>query len=338
VITFRFSARDVSHTRFAFSPLWETVLSLRVLQSSDRHSLHLPWLHRVCPAVREFDRLDLLLALVPARGGLPDFLTPPPATPLPDLDAELARLCAADPAAVRRDLAEFHPDGVPPVLAPLMQRPAAVLGTVAAALRDYWELALADAWPRLHALLEADVLYRSRALTRGGAAALFGDLHPSLRFDGSTLRVDKRFAFDVDLGGDGLVLVPSVFAWPTVLCIARPPLRPGLFYPARGLGVLWQAGGDQVPAALAALLGASRARVLAAVGAPATTTELARSLRLAPGGVSVHLAVLREAGLVSSARAGRQVLYMRTAMGDSLATFTGGVPVPAPVAGQTSVR
>ena len=71
-------------------------------------------------------------------------------------------------------------------------------------------------------------------------------------------------------------------------------------------------------AALAALLGRSRARLLVELGTPAGTSQLARSLGMAPGAVGDHLAVLRTTGLLVSARSGRSVLYRRTALGDAL--------------------
>jgi len=59
--------------------------------------------------------------------------------------------------------------------------------------------------------------------------------------------------------------------------------------------------------------------VLSALGAPLSTTELARSLGLSAASVSQHLAVLRAAGLVNGHRVGRVVLYMRSPSGESLA-------------------
>jgi DNA-binding transcriptional ArsR family regulator len=99
----------------------------------------------------------------------------------------------------------------------------------------------------------------------------------------------------------------------------REPWLPGVIYPARGIATLW----EQAPAApggLARLIGGSRATMLADLAAPRSTTELAIRLSLSPGTTSHHLAALREAGLVTSRREGRSVLYARTPLGDALAS------------------
>ncbi|MFC7740629.1 helix-turn-helix domain-containing protein [Nocardiopsis composta] len=77
------------------------------------------------------------------------------------------------------------------------------------------------------------------------------------------------------------------------------------------------------------LLGAPRARLLALLGEPLPTVELARRLRVTPSAVSQHLRVLHAAGLVARARDGRHVLYRRSPLGEELAR-TGEPPDPRP--------
>ncbi|MFL6056417.1 MAG: ArsR/SmtB family transcription factor [Actinoallomurus sp.] len=74
--------------------------------------------------------------------------------------------------------------------------------------------------------------------------------------------------------------------------------------------------------AIAAVLGRSRALLLTELEAPASTTELARRTGISPAGVSQHLTALRDAGMVSAHRAGRSVLYARTAIAESFLCTT----------------
>lgn len=160
---------------------------------------------------------------------------------------------------------------------------------------------MAEDWPRVRALLEADVLYRAREQTDGGPARLFNALDPAIRWHGDTLSIRLvHHSAARRLDGRGVVLVPSAFAWPRVL-VKTGPVRPvTVRYPTRGVGLLWTADRPATPDALAGVLGATRARLLTALNSPASTTELARRLRLSPGAVSQQLTALRAAGLVTA--------------------------------------
>ena len=339
-----FTAADLAHTNLAVSPLWELVCSLRVLQTAAPEAIYFPWVEDVRTRVEQLPELPLLRALTPAGHYLPDFLTPPPSTALPHLESELESLTATPPAVLRRDLIHAYPQGLPDVLVSVARSPKPGLRRIAEALLAYWDCALADSWPALSDLLQSDIVHRSREFATGGAARLFGDLDPKVTWRGATLTIDNSrclLSFHtcrmgtcalhsdfvrLNLGGAGVLLMPSAFAWPSILTMTVPELRPMLIYPARGVATLW---GDpqraSVTNGLARLIGTQRAALLRSLTGPATTTQLARRVSMTPGGVSQHLAVLRGASLVRSSRSGRAVLYARTPLGEALVDAAGVV-------------
>ncbi len=95
-------------------------------------------------------------------------------------------------------------------------------------------------------------------------------------------------------------------------------------YPARGVARVWDdlgpgdSGGAGDLAAVEALLGGPRARLLIALRSPATTSALAGRFGVTPGAVSQHLAVLHRGGLVDRQRSGRTVLYQASELGLAL--------------------
>jgi len=212
MIEWRFTADDVARIRFAFSPMWELVLSLIVLRAPSRHALHLPWIRAVRPQLGALD-LSEVFALVPVHGPVADFLTPPPTSPLPDFAAELDTVRRTPAAVVLADIVDVP--GVPDTVQRRMrQDPSGALSRIADILQAYWDVALAAHWPRLLALLQADVLWRSRQLALGGAHGLFEDLHDTIVWHGDRLTAADHWNYTGALHGEGLLLVPSAMAWP----------------------------------------------------------------------------------------------------------------------------
>ncbi|GAB2800350.1 DUF5937 family protein [Actinoallomurus bryophytorum] len=317
-----FTADDLALTRFAVSQMWEVVTSFRLLASGSAHPVHRPWLDQVRPRVAAAGLDSGWLAdLVPSSNYLPDFLTPPPGEPAPALAAELAAIRATPADQVRADLGTL--DGKSRGGArrrALHTDPGTQLTRVTEEIEAYWEVALAPYWAKIHALLDAELFRRSRQVAEHGSGHLFNDLHSTLRWDDNTLHlVRRRCGISRASTGPGLLLVPSVFAV-HVFTWSRPPAPPQLAYPVRGIGTLWETGRVRRADAIAAVIGRSRTTLLIELAAPASTTDLARRTGISAAGVSQHLTALRDAGMVSAHRAGRSVLYARTAMAESLLT------------------
>jgi DNA-binding transcriptional ArsR family regulator len=247
---------------------------------------------------------------------IPAFLAPPPATPVADFDLELRTLRATPPQRVRDDLRNFEST---PRLDALRQDPETQLALLAASITEFFAAVLAPYWPRIVTIYEADVLHRARRLLDGGLTRLFDDLDAKLTWQTDSLRIaHRRSSGRKSLDGQGLLLMPSVFVAPLVFSLIHPPYQPTLRYPPRGAAALWESRAAEAPAALAAVVGKGRARLLAELDAPASTTDLARRTGLSAGGVSQHLTALRDAGLVDAHRTGRYVLYVRSRVGEAL--------------------
>ncbi|WP_158566240.1 ArsR/SmtB family transcription factor [Micromonospora craterilacus] len=302
---------DLLRLRFAHSPMAEVVTSALALRSTSWE--HARWRSRVAPRVSPAVLPTLWRVLATPNGQIPDFLTPPPQTARPTLEAELSAIAATPPDRVA---AELWAAGIP------CADPAAVLPALITQIRRYFQVALAPLWPRLRAAAEAEIAHRTSMAAFPGPRTLLADLHPRLRWDPDALQLD--YLKDTDhppwsLDGHPLALLPTAFtgahAW-----IMESPSGRSLWYPPRTLGLLFAAPAPP-PAPLAALLGATRAAVLMLLTMPSSTGDVAAQLGLAPATASHHLTALRDAGLIVALRSGRRLNYRRTDLGDRLSAL-----------------
>ncbi|GAB3942781.1 DUF5937 family protein [Kribbella albertanoniae] len=322
MITYRLSVDDLADMRFACSPLLETATSLWALTEPSAHVLHLPWIRRTNAVLADWPDRELLLALVtPQLWWMPDFLTPRPSSPLPDVRDELAQIRRTPPRQAVADVIRAYGDRpLPLVLADLCRTPRRLRDRICTAFATYWELAIEPHWPRMRTLLEADMVHRARLLARDGAAAVLTGLDPSIQFSNGVLRMrisSYQLDYESDVRGRGFWLVPTLFAKHTIAPL-DPDGPPTAAYPARGIGTLWETRPEPTRRALADLLGTPRADLLMELEAPTSTVELARRRNVSPSAISQHLATLHANGLVARARAGRVVLYTRTELADRL--------------------
>ncbi|MGC9378027.1 ArsR/SmtB family transcription factor [Streptomyces sp. MH13] len=309
------NADTLARSRFVLSPLAETFACLKLLHSGVAgHPGERAWRDAHLPAYRRRLAGDPVTALLVRSGigreWIADFLTPAPREG-ETFEEGVARVRAAHPDEARADLrvslagplpAALHRDDLP-------ERAAALLEYV-------WDEAVRPDWDRRRRVLEADVVARIAQVSRGGWAAALDTLRPGTRWLGdSRLQVNLNAYPPRELSGAELVLVPITpqrHGWVSW----EEAERYAVVYPCAG--VLADGGARAVPAALGALLGPARAGVLVLLGSPMSTSQLVGVTGQGLGSVGRHLRVLLDAGLVERRRAGRSVLYSRTAAGEVL--------------------
>jgi hypothetical protein len=164
-------------------------------------------------------------------------------------------------------------------------------------------------------VLDADITYRARRLADAGVAAALSELDPKVSWKAGAVSFGIPGSREIDVSGNDLVLIPSVFVWPSAAVSFDPP---AVIYPARGVSGIWQQG-SRSRADLIRLIGRTRAAMLMALAEPASTTGLAARTRIPASSVSEHLGVMRANGLVSTTRTGRFLVHQRTALGLALA-------------------
>jgi DNA-binding transcriptional ArsR family regulator len=337
VLRILFSTDDLARTRVAPSPdpVWELVLSLHLLQEVRPSTGRRPgqaqdrgrddvidgWRREVRDALRRDGRHDamrLLLGLNPPHSYFPDFLTPSESRY--GLAAGLEALRATPAARLRRDLSLLREQRPLPPSAPALARgEPEVLRHLTDAMAAYGAAAVEPYQARVQAAVAADRARRARAVLDGGTEGLLASLRPSMRWAAGVLEVpDYPSTRDLHLAGRGLLLVPSFFCHRIPVALVDPTLPPVLVYPVDRLGGLPSRSEPGTPAqrqALVALLGRTRAQVLAAIGEGSSTGEIARRLGISPAAASQHATVLRNAGLLVTQRDRNTVLHTLTPLG-----------------------
>lgn len=325
VIEMYLEPADLGLIRFGVSPLQETVNSLSALARAN-DPVHGPWAREARGPVSALN-LRLLPALCTGGSWVPDFLMQSPLQRIEEFHAEVGRVSATPPQVVRDNLtAAWQGRPLPACVERLYAEPAAVLPIVTDELVRYFEAVIEPVWHRIQALLVADLEYRAGRLL-GGLERVFANLDDRITYRTDRLEIDLAHDCKHLLQGIGVLLVPAAFIYPRLAAIPDPPNAPMITYPARGIGELWLGlnGGpagaedwDDTP--VGELVGKSRARLLARLDLPMTTTQLSGRLGISAGAVSEHLSILRRSELVVSHRSGREVFYRRTPLATALLT------------------
>lgn len=317
-----FSDTDLRRITFAPAPnpLWETVLSVRLMRGAPTGRIwKRPGVRRLHRQVKDSlqKRAGVLAPLVAPKSPVPGFLLQPDAgdfatsvelvrqTHDEQLSIELGLLSPAQRAG--RWAGELA-DGAP-----------WARQTLADDLCGYFASTVEPLWPQIQAEAAADRALRSETLLRGGVDALLATLHPDCRWRPPTLHIPVPGDHDFPLCGRGLVLIPSYFV-PRPMVMYRDHAATVLVYP------IFTADRSTGPGdVLGRLIGRTRAAVLATLRDPATTTSVAERVGISLASASEHTTVLRNAGLISTTRTGGAVLHVLTPLGEAL-LYSGSNP------------
>ncbi len=198
----------------------------------------------------------------------------------------------------------------------LLKDPSSVRAWVRRLFEDCDDAFFADIWQRVEPRLAADVRHKTELLRRKGLREALAAVSPALHLEdgGRRIRVDKLAEGRATATGPvvrpGLTLVPSHFGWPHLMVLHRPQWRPVVHYPVGSPELPAPTSVDLLKLRLEALAHPVRMRVCRSTArTPHTTGELAGVLGISPPEVSRHLSVLKKAGLITSRRRGRYVLY-----------------------------
>ncbi|SEM08009.1 ArsR/SmtB family transcription factor [Streptacidiphilus jiangxiensis] len=317
-------AEDLMRLRVSISPLRNLVDALHDGPRADGGVARARWWAEVRRNVpgRALPLVEMInahprfvpLPLVPLAAG--------ESGPVKELATELDALEATDPERVRAEvelyLTRARLPRPPGDLLRLRDGGRREVRELAQGLRALFDATVGEDWAAMRAALRRHVAgLRQRADLLGlGPAA--GSLHGGVRWLGPERALQVRVAglaasSRVELGGRGLVLMPSLFGLDQTLPVLDPTRQPTLSYPMRPAPAVLREGDG-----LAGLIGAGRARALRAIGSGCTTGELATRLGVSAPTASQHTAALRNADLIVSVREGQRVRHLLTDLGDAL--------------------
>jgi hypothetical protein len=316
-----FTADDLVRTRVAPSlgPLAETLFGLVLARSTWR-----------APAAMLGWRDRTRRRLTPAMKPLAD--TAPHGTvgldlwtltgEAPTIEEGLAALERMRPQAVHAELTGLAAQTrLPARIWRLADQEGGARRELATAAAVAYRTLLEPHWSRVATYLETARSVYAGVQLEGGIEQLLARICADARWEAPVLYVPSVSDVDLRLDGTGLTFVPSLFlgSGPVLLFNQAQSGPPRLVFPvARGATSLPVFSAGQSSSVLGELLGRTRAKVLVAIGAGCTTTELARRTTVSLAAASQHATVLRRSGLVETVREGSAVRHVLTPLGTSL--------------------
>ena len=318
-----FTSEDIARTRIAPEPDpgWELVMGLQMLRRQQGDLLFTDWRQNSLTSLKgriQREDLQLLIALTPAIGYFPDFLTP--AASSAGLEQGLEAIRSTPITMLQRDLHLLAANckRLPTGVRDLAQGDPAALIQLTSAMRNFHQLAIEPHQPRIDAAVDRDRGLRMREMMNGGVEALLNSLRPMAAYSAGELLVPAHRNQEVHLGGRGLTLIPSYFNLVQPLTLFDPALPPVLIYPVeRPPGTIASVAAKD-DGSLGPLIGQTRSAMLYAIGTGCTTSELARRVGIAVASASEHATILRDARLITSHRDRNRMVHQLSRLGIEL--------------------
>ncbi|MFI9595507.1 ArsR/SmtB family transcription factor [Nonomuraea sp. NPDC052265] len=322
-----FQVADLAATRFTVSPLSHAIFAAFSVHHPELTEKGSVWrdIARTVPS-RTLPLLDILnrgASRVTLHEGLVTSEVAPPIETAA-LSDELDVLAALDTPPGERefggDLWRFS--GVPG-RPDLDLDPQRFRRALADSVYVFFHRFLAPEWPGMRRRLEARLAAYQETVARIGLGSALSTLSPRLTWDGRGMVIEGGPPVAVDLGGRGLQLQPILGASPRYLGIATTRDRRSSLLTVPMFDGARQAAPSPAFDTLAALVGRARARVIRAIGPGCRTDELAGRLNVSASTASGHVSVLRNAGLITTRRAGQAVHHHLTTLGTRLLEVNG---------------
>ncbi|MFE2227673.1 ArsR family transcriptional regulator [Streptomyces kronopolitis] len=316
MIRIRFTAADFARVRFAPrpAPLQELNAALMTMTRPDDEVLLGRWRHRLLRSLPG--------AVLPLRGLVPGEVAPLFLDVFSDtLEEGWEAIRDTRPELVRSELRRAYagqPSPAPAWIRALHGGEAGAWEPLLRAQHAVFETALRPVWPLVQDLHRAEFTRHALTVAEHGIGAALTALVPGSQLRSDVWELPAPVTQGIALGGRGVLLMPT-FHWTGHPLLSDLPGRPlTVTFPA-GPGLPLPAGGAaDADQALAAVLGRTRAEMLALLAEEHTTGGLARCLAVSDATASAHAAALRGAGLITTVRAGRSVLHRRTELGSLL--------------------
>jgi DNA-binding transcriptional ArsR family regulator len=327
-------AQGVARIRFSVSPVAELSALLALVARPPQQGHARGWADLARETVGQ-RRLGLLSALA-APPYLPDFLSPPLDAEERSIQDELELVHATEDRRIvgeiaviakGRPAARIAGRPLPRVLTQTIDKGISVfLDRLCEEMYDLWRHTVAPRWSEIQRHMDAAISAAAITQARGGTGAMLASLHPGMGWASSTLFIQSRYE-GTAIWARGAQLAPSVLATRPLTVIDVDPLGDGpcsrrdplILFPVFPVRSTRGSRPDtRTSNNLEALLGCTRARLLADLRRPCRTTDLAARHRLAPGAVSYHLGILTRAGVTTRRPTKDGVFYQASPLGLSL--------------------